>query len=108
MKFILPLSISIFSLLVSSFFAYKQLKYTKNQDKLNILLTEKEEREIEELDKADIRAKLIQDGNKRAVRVSNVGKCTATGVSLTFPDGNSWSIFKILYQSTYLLFKVLI
>lgn len=81
-------------LIVSSILAFRQLKYTRNQDKLNSLLKVKEEREADSLNEADICANLIDlgRGNER-IRVSNIGKCIAKNVNLAFPDGNSWSVF---------------
>lgn len=87
------LIISVLSLIVSSILTFFQLKYHKNQDKLNVILTEKEEREIENLGKAEIFAEFIQIGDQEIVRVSNIGNYLATNISLAFPDGNSWTVF---------------
>lgn len=87
------LIISVVSLIVSSILAIFQLKYHRKQDKLNVLLTEKENREIENLGKADIFVEFIQTGRQELIRVSNIGNYLANEILLTFPNGNSWSVF---------------
>lgn len=87
--------ISIISLMISSMIALWQLKYTRNQDKLNALLRVKEERELESLNDADICAEIIQsDKFPNYIRISNTGKCIANDVDLTLPENDTWKIFK--------------
>lgn len=90
---IASLIISILSFVFASFIAFRQLKYTRNQDKLNALLKEKEVRELDSLNEADFCANLIDLGKSSRIRVSNIGKCIATDVNVSFPNGNDWSVF---------------
>lgn len=93
------LIISIISLGISSFIAFRQLKYIKNQDKLNSLLSDKEKRKIESLDIADINAKLVRAGTNN-IQVTNDGEYTAKNVSLTFPEDNSWNVNTDIFPMT--------
>ena len=88
--------IAFLALLLSGYATYRSLKFKKNekelvevQKKLNQLMLEKEKREANQAQKADLGANFITTGkHKHRLKIFNKGKATAYNINIEFPDGN--------------------
>jgi hypothetical protein len=85
----LALLMSAYATWRTTSFNEKQKSLIESQEKLNILLLEKEKSEAVSEKKADLGAAFVKLGsNKHRLKIWNKGNATARNIRLEFPDGN--------------------
>ena len=87
--------ISVLALILSSFATWKTLRLNKSQERLNDLLTAREESEVVSARKADVSANFykIGRGNYR-FKVFNKGKAVARNVQIDFPGEKEYPVLQ--------------
>ena len=86
--------VSIVAIIISTIIGIKQNKYQRRQDELNKIYIEKEKREINELEKADIYANVVRiSSDKTRIRISNRGKAAAYKVNFELLGEDTWMVF---------------
>lgn len=85
----IALLLSVFAMWQTASFNKKQKTLIESQEKLNILLLEKENEGVVKEKSADLGASFIKLGsNKYRLKIWNKGSATAKNVRIEFPEGN--------------------